>query len=341
MVKFVLGTEREPTRLRLAARALKRVPSVALQFYLDFRRYVAHSNTLDHPDQGRRAALITATYHNIEKGLSLPSPRPGFGGAQIEKLLNLLDAYPYPDDDIFRAARDTLGSYVDFNKAQDFEAYPHRERLHRFLTETAYDPGDKVGGVRPVTREAVIGAASISPDFFMERHSVRQYSDKPVDMALIDRAVAIAQKTPVVCNRQSGHVHIVADPEMVQDVLKFQGGARGFAEHVDKVIVITTHLANFWASGERNQCWVDGGLFAMSLIYGLHAQGLGTCALNWSRSVQDTNTLRRMIGLGDDEVVIMLLSVGHLPDEFVVPVSNRKHPLLVSRVVPPQDHQLG
>ena len=65
-------------------------------------------------------------------------------------------------------------------------------------------------------------------------------------------------------------------------------------------------------------------MFAMSLIYALHSLGLGTCCLNWCVNNTEDKLLREFIPIEDKEVVIMMIAVGNLPDEFDVPYSQRK-----------------
>jgi hypothetical protein len=65
-------------------------------------------------------------------------------------------------------------------------------------------------------------------------------------------------------------------------------------------------------------------MFAMSLIYALHSLGLGTCCLNWSVEQDADLRLRSVAQIAPSENVIMLLAVGHLPDELAVACSPRK-----------------
>ena len=87
---------------------------------------------------------------------------------------------------------------------------------------------------------------------------------------------------------------------------------------------MTTDTYRFFSVGERNQCWIDGGLFSMSLVYGLHSLGLGSCCLNWSVEKEADQKLRRITGIPQSEVVIMMIGVGHLPEKLVVARSMRK-----------------
>ena len=160
--------------------------------------------------------------------------------------------------------------------------------------------------------------------FFSHRFSVRHFSEEPVGRELLHSALRMAQKSPSVCNRQSGRVYVFDNDELGSSVLACQNGNRGFGHTANKILVVTSELGSFLSAGERNQCWIDGGLFAMSLIYALHSLGLGVCCLNWSVEFERDEELRRVAGIRDSENVIMLLAVGHLPERFRVACSQRR-----------------
>ena len=62
----------------------------------------------------------------------------------------------------------------------------------------------------------------------------------------------------------------------------------------------------------------------MTLVYALHAQGLGTCCLNWSVEPSQDKAFKAAAGLPKHDAVIMLLAVGHLPEAFDVARSHRR-----------------
>ena len=65
------------------------------------------------------------------------------------------------------------------------------------------------GGIRVLERDEILQDAEIDLSrFFAKRFSVRQFSSEDVAPSLIRRAVAMAQKTPSVCNRQTTRVHL-------------------------------------------------------------------------------------------------------------------------------------
>ena len=62
----------------------------------------------------------------------------------------------------------------------------------------------------------------------------------------------------------------------------------------------------------------------MNFMLGLHAQGLGTVPLNWSKDPTRDRVLRRALPeLGEHEAIIMFVGFGHLPEEYRVAASPR------------------
>ena len=148
--------------------------------------------------------------------------------------------------------------------------------------------------------------------FFATRRSIRDFDVSRVP-ALEDLvgAVELARNTPSVCNRQGFRVHIYRDRPTIDRILQIQGGATGFNDTVPTVAVVTARRALFVGPMERNQRWVDGGLFAMTLVWAFHAIGLGTCMLNWSMGLRSSDRLRAAADIPDGEDIVVLLAIGH------------------------------
>jgi nitroreductase len=160
--------------------------------------------------------------------------------------------------------------------------------------------------------------------FFNLRRSVRQFAAEPVTHEEIERAVRMAQRAPSVCNRQGAKVYAYTETAERSLVLSFQDGNEGFGNEASVVFVVTSDMSIFYKNGERNQAFVDGGLFAMALVFALHALGLGSCMLNWSKSPRQDASLRRALGIPESEVVVTLLVAGRLLPDFSVAASPRR-----------------
>ncbi|MEM6611734.1 MAG: nitroreductase family protein [Cyanobacteria bacterium P01_C01_bin.72] len=294
----------------------------------DFRRFLIYSATQQpYKTQQRHQGRIIAHYHQIEKGLSLKNTRVGFGQEVVRHLVNMLQTYQqnYGADEVTQVALDTLFAYYKFN----LEAGHDNPELYQQLTALQQierqEPG-KIGGTIPVTREQIHQAISGNfQEFVHARHSVRQFdTTKAVDPQAIEQAVAMAIKTPSVCNRQTWKVYRYSDLDAKKRILAHQNGNRGFGDSASQILIVTSDLNYFMTPAERHQCFIDGGMFAMSLVYGLHSLGLGSCCLNWSADYKRDLALKAEAEIPAAESVIMMIAVGHLPETFVVASSPRK-----------------
>jgi nitroreductase len=183
------------------------------------------------------------------------------------------------------------------------------------------------GGTEPVTSAAIKAAADVPLAAFLEsRHSIRHFAGLPVSSAALATACRLAQLAPSACNRQGGRAHCFNDPALVRQVIGLQPGNRGFGDSAGAVIVVTGDIRSYAEAGERRQAQIDASLFAMTLVYALHAQGLGTCMLAWCVSPEVDDAMRAAARLDDSEEIAMLIAVGQLPENLNVPVSTRYPP---------------
>jgi len=312
--------------------------SLANAFWHDYLRVLRYSSAVCTGDtQGKLAALITMGYHGIEKGLALPQPRPGFGKPEVSLLISRLERYgmAFGFDETAIVAFNVLGEYCRFNEehgALDPEFLPQIKSLARFVASQSVRVS--AGGGKLVVKEDFLKRARIDlKGFFESRSSVRQYASQPVALEDMETAVNLARRTPSCCNRQSGRVWVLRDQPSIQKALEIQGGARGFGQEVPAVLVITSDLACFQSAGERGQALIDGGMFAMSVVYALHSLGLVTCCLNWSKTHATDTRLRQLFPIPMQETIIMLVAVGHPKDRYLVAESHRRDVGEVMRVL--------
>jgi nitroreductase len=295
----------------------------------DARRFVHWSFALKRPRTREQVrAFLTMRYHSLEKGLALPDPRPGFAADKVGELVQVLRAYEgsFGCDDLVRVCFGVLSAYRRFNGAHGI-AVETVDWIVDELSRKHADIGqDRRGGTFEMSRSNLDFLSSVDFDrFIRSRHSIRVFSPAAVDPASLEQAVRWAQRTPSVCNRQSCRVHVYTRPEQIKRLLSYQTGNRGFGHAIPVLIVITSDLQCFAGPGERYQGWIDGGMFSMSLILGLHAQGLGTCCLNWSVTLDIDQSMRRHGDIPDNELVIMMLGVGHIPEKLSVAQSTRRN----------------
>lgn len=318
---------RQPAPIARAWRAARHRALLVRNFVYDYRRFVRASYLNGAVSRESRKAQIHLLAHTLEHGLSLRDPRPAFGLPKAAELIAGTERYiaDFGLDASAEIAVKALGAYAAFNRAAGGDIGPLAAAIAALEQRGADARAPLSGGTEDVSADGIRQRAMMDFAGFMDaRHSVRQYADRPVDPAQIERAVAAAQQTPSSCNRQTCRVYVFTDKADIARVLAFQQGHRGFGDQFGGLAVITSDLAHWCAVGERYQGWVDGGMFAMTLTLALHAEGLGACMLNWSTTADVDRAMRGFVGIPDNELVITMLGFGHMPEHFKVPRSQRK-----------------
>jgi len=295
----------------------------------DTWRFALHSSVFKlRGSQGNQKAKLTLYFHKIEKAMALPKPRAGFGRAWIlSDFLPLLEHYceDFGYDDTVGACCLNLEAYCVFNQQMGAK-WPDLEAKVAELLNTMVRPESGLaGGVKMLTRQELNASGSMNfSRFVATRHSVRNFSTQPVSKDVVECAVSIAQRTPSVCNRQPWHVYGICEKRLMRAALELQNGNAGFSENIQILLIVVGDLSTMLTPGERNEIWVDGGMFSMSLVYALHSLGLGTCCLNLCHNASEEDHLRELVGIAAAHRPIMMIAIGQLPEVLMVACSQRK-----------------
>lgn len=281
-------------------------------------------------DSGREQVVSRIMYnvHALEKGLARGADlRLGFGRKALADLNDALVVHQRlglgTDDFAYIQGVSVFRRYAELHAAAGAEATLLTELVDpRFLAaapEVATATGTKVVRAADKARNRDVGFY----DLAQGRSSVRGFSGAPIDTDAVRAAIANAMKTPSVCNRQGWRVYWVEDPELARQVLRHQRGF-GYEQMPEVLLTVTVSNNTFLSPVERNEAFVDGGLFAMSLLYGLEFEGLAAVPLNAMMYAKDQRAVRSLLDIDDSEMIAMFVAVGAFPDETVVPVSDRK-----------------
>ncbi len=231
-------------------------------------------------------AQLTRDYHRVEKGLALASPKRPFGEDVLARLETLIPVAQHanPDAAFVRAAESARDALASWNSG-----------------------GGPDATVAPVAES---GDRGIDVDrFFRTRHSVRDFAKEAVSAEKIRRAVELAAFSPSVCNREPWKLRQFFGEDVAR-ILIHQNGNRGFAQCIPALLLVSVELGYFAGAGERNQAWIEGGIFSASLVWALHGIGLDSCMLNLSLTTSMADDLRTAVGMPESEVPIMMIAVG-------------------------------
>ena len=289
-----------------------------IAFRYDRAQFMANAGALHLDRKAAARAEIVMGYHVLEKGLTMPRRRLGFGKGAVVHLVNLIQSFEkrFGNDPQVRHAVGVLRAYREMHR----ECPDPMPRLDAFLA--AHE--DVPAATQPHVRRVEFFAAKDAPfpAFAASRHVVRHFAGT-VSRETVEEAVSLALTAPSACNRQHARVHVIDDPVLRDRLFAVQGGTRGFGADADKVIVVTADLSAVRWAWERHDCYVNGGIFVMNLCYALHYLGVAHCILHWSVSPDVDREAHRFLGIPANEAIVQVLACGMPPEEFDVASSPR------------------
>lgn len=271
------------------------------------------------------ASELIRNTHSIEKGLSIESPRLGFGHDKQRDMMEQIKSLYKIDNPYFKEvcqmAIDALNAYLEYHIQKDYSDEMCMQ-IQMFLKQYTVSTKVKKGGVQILKKEDLVFTISEIEKFIKTRHSIRDFSETPVDSNLLLKAVRLAQKAPSACNRQGVRVYILSE-EKSKFLSQTLAGIGGFADKAGRYILITGKLSSYRQS-EINQYIVSASIYVGYLSLTLHLYGLGACVIQrpviWNKN---WDILREELKIEKDEQLVCALAVGNLKEECFVPISYR------------------
>lgn len=189
----------------------------------DRKRFIRHAGSLHHEEKEQKLASVIMAYHVVEKGLSMPERRLGFGHDAVLELISLIRDYSekFPQDDQILHAISVLDAYREIHRKEKFNLRPDlQQALDSLLADFPSAVHEK--GHMEMTREQYYAHLESSfPEFSASRHSVRHFNG-PVSLEQIEQAVSLARNAPSACNRQHARVHCICDKEIRKKCFPFR-----------------------------------------------------------------------------------------------------------------------
>lgn len=324
MKKFLLKILPDKFIKKIRRRSILRV---LLKFSkYDIYRFSEHSSLILNDTQAKHIAHLVLNYHVIEKGLTMPEMKPGFGKSKLNLLIDQCLDYQtrYNTNNVqYKHAVSVIKEYDNVHKQIAYVLDKDlQSRIDIFISKNEDLPANKQ---IQTSRNKYFKYWNASfREFAESRHSVRNLSGH-VDQQRIFQAIQLAQTTPSSCNRQPSRVYIIDNKEKIETLLDLQKGSRGFKHLVDKLLIVTADLSVYQSEDERNCAYVDGGMYVMNLLYALHYYKMAACSLNWCKSPEEDIQLRKYVKIPDNETVIIFIACGDIPEEFMIASSTRNN----------------
>lgn len=245
---------------------------------------------------------------------------------RLEQLAGLLEKWREEgfsvDSFAYRYALSSIKSYIELHETHGFSTDEIRSLLGDKY-ELALGSQDDLAGYKVLSKADKGNNKSLNFAALQHnRYSVREFSPAKVSKKLLNDAIELAMKSPSVCNRQPVRVHSITNPEKIGKILAIQGGFQGY-EPPQSLLLISTDIRNYVGEHERNQGFIDGGSYAMSLLLSLEFYGLAACPLHAMLSPEVDVLIKDILDIKTPEYLIMFIAVGHFNDKNKVAVSSR------------------
>lgn len=303
------------------------LPFVILpEYFCDYYHYLRYSGVLNvRTSKKKLIGRIIAEYHVLEKGLTMPVTRLGFGRKNTESLIKNCQVYirKFGVNDI--QLEHAVSVLIEYKNKHANEQFILDNTLISGidLLQSNIENLNSGSQIEITSEDYFKDIDKIFPLFSASRKSVRNYSNVEITVEKIVDSISLAQNAPSSCNRQASRVYVFTDKDQILKILEIQGGNRGFGHLSDKLIVVTSETGVSHGVYERHQTYVDGGMFAMNVLYSLHHNMIAACPLNCNFSYHKAKRLKRLCQIPESENFILMISCGNVPQTFKIALSKR------------------
>ena len=147
-----------------------------------------------------------------------------------------------------------------------------------------------------------------------KRHSVRKFTEEPVERELLDAIIGIAQTAPSSRNSHSTAFMIVEDKDTLQAISEMRDHGSAFVKGAPAAIVVM-------GDRSKSDIWVENASISATFIQlAATALDLGSCWVHVRerlRSKDDPSRgtaeeyLRGLLGIREEFGVLCVIAVGH------------------------------
>lgn len=295
--------------------------------YKDARLFYKHSMVFKQNTFNKIESRIILQYHGLEKGFLHSEFKYRFGEWRVKDLIQLLrreEVVGLNKKSQIASAYLSMCNYYERHEMcnVDISDYYSREDYEFFKRLSTLDINNII---KKFDRNTYF--KNTNGDFFdfsNSRSSVRSFTGEKIPFEVIEKVIELTKNAPSVCNRQPNKVYYVGDKEKIDKVLQIQGGLTGYTDEISQLLIVVSDRNFFNSIGERNQLYVDGGIFLMNLLYSLHYYRIGACPAHWSHNFEKDKQIQNEICLSDSEKVICVVPIGIPKEKFNTTLSLRR-----------------
>ncbi|HTX81307.1 MAG TPA: nitroreductase family protein [Streptosporangiaceae bacterium] len=152
-------------------------------------------------------------------------------------------------------------------------------------------------------------------DAITARRNVRQFTDRSIPAADLDRILEAGRRSPSSQNWQPWDFVLVTDREQLRELSDVFSGASHVAGSAATIAVVGPESDN-----EFHRAQFDLGQATMSMTLAAADLGIGSC----HAGVADMDLARRLLGLPANRSWVLLISLGYPAERALTPIRNPK-----------------
>lgn len=311
------------------ARFLRNFLLLNINYLQDAINYFKYSSVFRKDTFHKLESDIIIAYHSIEKGFLYEKPKPRFAKNKVEFIINNIPNLIFLNNGEVNGqilvALNVLTKYYEYHNKEniDISTYFSEERYleYRKYAIDEFKPSHIIS-----KSEFYKDSKSDFSKFSLSRKSIRSFANEKISNDVINEVIKLANTAPSVCNRQSSKVYLINEKLKIEEILKIQGGFTGYEKKVGQILILVSNKNCFYSIGERNQMYIDGGIYLMNLLYSLHFYGVAACPANWGKCVSDDKKIRKYLNIPMEQQIICIIPIGYAMDQITYANSERRSP---------------
>jgi|SRR5574344_433267 nitroreductase len=151
-------------------------------------------------------------------------------------------------------------------------------------------------------------------ELILKRQSTREYSDKPVERAKIEKCIEAARLAPSACNSQPWKYIVVDDKELKNKIAECAAGMgmNKFTFQAPVIVAIVLEKMNFTASigsviKNKEFSLLDIGLSVDQFCLQAAELNIGTCIMGWFKEKK----VKQLLGVPYTKRVPLIITMGY------------------------------
>lgn len=286
-------------------------------------KYMANRNNPN--SLNKMQADLSIRTHALEKGMSIGNGKIGFGKPKAIALIKDLNKYKILNGktDFLTDSCNIINKYIQYNINNGAKMDDVKSIFDEFVERNEINLSNDGGGIINLTHQSILeGAQGNFSLLSQNRYTVRDFGDDKIPLSKIEEAIKLCERTPSACNRQSWRVHLISNNTLKNWVFNSQLGCNGFYEKMQYAIIICADVS-YYGFPEFNQAYVDGGLYAMNLMYALNYHDIATIPLTMQHKYNYTKNIKKKANIPVNEIPVILIGIGSYKEQFKVACSSR------------------